>query len=50
MPATLNYSTPDPDCPLNVIHGEPHSTTEKVFLNLNLTKVGQASAVAVAVA
>ncbi|QDU36645.1 3-oxoacyl-[acyl-carrier-protein] synthase 2 [Maioricimonas rarisocia] len=50
IPQTLNYSTPDPDCPINVVHGEPQSTSEKAFLNLNLTKVGQASAVVVAVA
>ena len=25
VPATLNYQQPDPQCPINVIHGRPHA-------------------------
>jgi 3-oxoacyl-[acyl-carrier-protein] synthase II len=46
---TLNYETPDPQCRLNVVHGEPLATSNKVFLNLNATRVGQASALIVRV-
>ncbi|MFK7818211.1 MAG: beta-ketoacyl synthase [Planctomycetaceae bacterium] len=41
---TLNYDTPDPDCNLNVVNGEPLATDNKTFLNLNVTHMGQASA------
>ena len=44
VPPTLNYQTPDPDCPLNVVHGEPLKVTNKVVLNINVTRMGQASA------
>lgn len=44
IPPTLNFETPDPDCPLNVVKGEPRSTTNSVFLKLSLTRNGQASA------
>ncbi len=45
---TLNYETPDPLCRLNVVHGEPLKTTNKVFLKANVTRAGQASAVVIA--
>jgi 3-oxoacyl-[acyl-carrier-protein] synthase II len=44
VPATLNYSTPDDDCKLNVIHGEPLKTDNKLFLTVNVTAYGQAAA------
>lgn len=47
IPATLNYSTPDPDCPLNVVHGEPLATDNPIVININFTRAGQASAVVV---
>ena len=50
VPATLNYDTPDPECPLNVVHAEPLSTTNKVVLNVNVTRMGQASALIARVA
>jgi 3-oxoacyl-[acyl-carrier-protein] synthase II len=43
IPATLNYETPDPECPLNVVHGEPLGIENKVVMNLNVTRMGQAS-------
>lgn len=45
---TLNYETPDPQCHLNVVHGAPLETSNKVFLKMNVTRAGQASAVVVA--
>ncbi|MCG6155452.1 beta-ketoacyl-[acyl-carrier-protein] synthase family protein [Rubinisphaera margarita] len=44
---TLNYATPDPECPLNIVHGEPLKTDNKIFLNINVTRAGQASALLV---
>ncbi|MFQ5730661.1 MAG: beta-ketoacyl-[acyl-carrier-protein] synthase family protein [Planctomycetaceae bacterium] len=44
VPATLNYEKPDPDCPLNVVRGEPRSVANKTVLNINVTRMGQASA------
>ncbi len=44
--STLNYDTPDPECPVNIVTDDttPSGTT---FLNLNITPQGQASAVIV---
>ena len=47
IPATVNYSTPDERCPLNVVHGEHAPAANKVFLNVNVTSQGQAAAVVV---
>ncbi|QDT41280.1 3-oxoacyl-[acyl-carrier-protein] synthase 2 [Gimesia alba] len=44
IPATLNYETPDPDCPLNVVQSEPLPTDNKLFLKISTTGFGQASA------
>ena len=44
VPPTLNYETPDPDCPVNVVAGTPLSTTNKIVLNVNVAPTGQASA------
>jgi len=49
IPPTLNYNTPDPECPLNVVGGEPLSVGNKTVLNVNVTRIGQASAVIVQV-
>ncbi len=46
VPPTLNYSNPDPDCVLNIIR-EPLKAENRVFLKLNVTRLGQASAVIV---
>ncbi len=43
IPATLNYETPDADCPLNIVRNEPLATDNKVFLNISSTTFGQAS-------
>jgi 3-oxoacyl-[acyl-carrier-protein] synthase II len=44
VPATLNYSTPDDDCKLNIITGEPLKMDNKLFLTVNVTAYGQAAA------
>ncbi|MDA1162216.1 MAG: beta-ketoacyl-[acyl-carrier-protein] synthase family protein [Planctomycetota bacterium] len=44
IPSTLNYSTPDDNCRLNVVHGEPLKTSNKLFLTVNVTAFGQAAA------
>ncbi len=44
VPPTLNYETPDPECPLNVISGEPLKVENRTFLNIDVTRQGQASA------
>lgn len=45
VPATLNYSRPDPECPVNVIHGQPLRVDNRTSLLLNQTETGQAAAV-----
>ena len=47
VPPTLNYETPDPDCALNVVHGEPLAITNHTVLNINVSRMGQASALIV---
>lgn len=44
VPATLNYSTPDDNCKLNVVHNAPLKTDNKLFLNVNVNAFGQAAA------
>lgn len=47
VPGTLNYSTPDPNCPIEVIHGEPRLVRRPVALSLNQSRTGQSAAVAI---
>lgn len=47
IPPTLNYQTPDPECPLNVVHGDPLTTNNKTFLKVSVTRAGQASALVI---
>jgi 3-oxoacyl-[acyl-carrier-protein] synthase II len=44
IPATLNYDTPDPECPLNIVAGKPLSTSNRIVMKINVTRMGQASA------
>lgn len=48
VPATLNYETPDPLCPVNVVHGEPLTDRPATAISVNLCSTGQAVAVAIA--
>ena len=44
IPKTLNFEELDPECQIDVVHGEHRPTTNKVFININVTRTGQASA------
>ena len=48
VPATLNYETPDPRCPVNVVHKAPLAGRPGTALALNVCSMGQAAAVVVA--
>ena len=47
VPPTLNYTTPDPRCPIRVVHDEPLATSERYVLKLNQSGTGQTAAVVV---
>jgi len=42
VPPTLNYEQPDPECPVEVVAGEPASATAPSALSINATSAGQA--------
>ena len=44
LPMTLNYQTPDPMCPLNIVRGEPMKMTNSIALSVNRTRMGQSAA------
>jgi 3-oxoacyl-[acyl-carrier-protein] synthase II len=48
VPHTLNYETPDPACPVNVVHGGPLAGRPATAIAVNVCSTGQAAAVAVA--
>jgi len=48
VPFTLNYDRPDPQCPIEVIHGRPHSSNKQTALLLNQATMGQSVAVVLA--
>jgi 3-oxoacyl-[acyl-carrier-protein] synthase II len=50
VPATRNYRTPDPACPVNVVQGEPLAGRPATAIAVNLCSTGQAVAVVVAAA
>lgn len=47
IPSVLNLDDPDPACDLDFVRGVPRPTSNPVFLNTNLTRHGQASALVV---
>ena len=47
IPKTLNCDELDPDCAIDVVRGEHRSTPNKLFMNINVTRSGQASALVV---
>ena len=49
VPATRNYDVPDPDCPLNVVHGNPLPVCNRTVMNVDFTRTGQASSLIVRV-
>ncbi len=48
IPVTLNYSRPDPDCPIHVVHRQPLACQKPAALVLNHSTTGQAAAVVIA--
>ena len=44
LPPTLNYDTPDPECPINVVHGKSLHNLGCTSLKLSHTVTGQAAA------
>lgn len=48
VPVTLNYEFPDPNCPINVIHGQPLRPDQPTALILNKSVTGQTAAIAIA--
>jgi len=46
VPPTLNFRSPDPECPVNVVHGEPLAGRPPTAVKVNLCSTGQAVAVA----
>lgn len=47
IPPTLNYTSPDPECPVNVVHGRPIEGANPSALLLNHNQTGQAVAVVI---
>jgi 3-oxoacyl-[acyl-carrier-protein] synthase II len=43
VPPTLNYRVPDPDCRLNIVADKPRPVSNRIFMNVNVTTMGQAS-------
>ena len=50
VPPTLNYEHPDPQCPINVVHGRPRPLDRPTALVLSHSPYGQAVAVVLAAA
>jgi 3-oxoacyl-[acyl-carrier-protein] synthase II len=48
IPPTLNYEHPDPQCPINVVHGQPRPLDHPTALVLSHSPHGQAVAVVLA--
>lgn len=48
LPPTLNYEEPDPECPVNVVHGEAQQDLPPVFVKLSQSFTGQAAAAVLA--
>lgn len=48
VPATLHCERPDPDCPIEVVHGAPLENFVPTCVLVNYTSVGQAAAVVLA--
>jgi 3-oxoacyl-[acyl-carrier-protein] synthase II len=44
VPVTLNYNEPDPDCPVDVVHGQPRQVRHGTAVVLNQAPTGQAAA------
>ncbi|MBA3314042.1 MAG: beta-ketoacyl-[acyl-carrier-protein] synthase family protein [Planctomycetaceae bacterium] len=47
VPRTLNCEQIDPDCPIDVVRETHRPTDNRLFVNINVTRAGQASALVV---
>ncbi len=47
IPPTLNYRVPDPECRLDIVPEKPRPVANRIFLNANVTAMGQASVLVV---
>lgn len=47
IPTTTGYETPDPECPLNVVAGEPIALPNNIMISNSVTRLGQASSIVV---
>jgi 3-oxoacyl-[acyl-carrier-protein] synthase II len=45
VPMTLNYDEPDPECPVNVIRGEPLRARNRSAIKLSTSRLGHAAAI-----
>ncbi len=48
VPVTLNYGTPDPQCPVRVVHGQPLTSDQHTALVLGQSPAGQCVALVLA--
>jgi len=48
VPRTLNYERPDPQCPVNVVHGQPLTRQSPILVKLSQSTTGQCAALVVA--
>lgn len=48
VPVTLNYDTPDPACPVSVVHGQPLAISKPAAVALSQSPQGQSVAIAIA--
>lgn len=48
IPPTRNFVQPDPDCPVNVIHGSPQAGTKSYALKISQSNTGQSAAIVIA--
>jgi 3-oxoacyl-[acyl-carrier-protein] synthase II len=47
LPPTLNYEEPDPECPIPVLAGSPHTVRTPYVLKISFTGMGQCAALVV---
>jgi 3-oxoacyl-[acyl-carrier-protein] synthase II len=47
VPRTLNYCTPDPRCPIHVVHRHPVANSGRYVLKLNQSSTGQTAALVI---
>ena len=47
IPPTINCDDQDPACEIDLVKSEPRATSNRVFVNTNFTRHGQAAALVV---